>query len=271
MTKLFKYFKNSKKYSIKWNNYFSIYEEVLKKYKNKKIKLLEVGIGDGGSLFMWKNYFKKGSKIFGIDLNEEAKDLKKYGFDITIGDQSKKLFWKNFFKKNKKFDILIDDGGHTNLQQITTFMESLNHINDGGIIVIEDTHTSYMNKKGFRNPSKYSFINFSKLIVENMHRRNPNLKKNLSMISNKVYSVEYFDSIIVFNIHSKKCKIAKNLENNKKLRNYFSDFRHRKGKSKTIDNEFLYQKIIEDNFSKRSIFYKFLEKKIINKYKKNIS
>ena len=31
------------------------------------------------------------------------------------------------------------------------------HINDDGILIFEDTHTSYL--KEFGNPSKYSFIN----------------------------------------------------------------------------------------------------------------
>ena len=37
-----------------------------------------------------------------------------------------------------------------------------------------------LKKKGFKNPSDYSFINFSKLIVESMHRRNPTLNKEFS-------------------------------------------------------------------------------------------
>ena len=59
-----------------------------------------------------------------------------------------------------KIDILLDDGGHKNIQQITSFMESVKFIKPGGKIVVEDTHTSYMKKKGFKTPSKYSFINF---------------------------------------------------------------------------------------------------------------
>ena len=68
-------------------------------------------------------------------------------------------------------DVIIDDGGHTNLQQITTFVESVNFIKDGGLIITEDTHTSFMKKKGFNNPSSYSLVRFSSSIVENLHRR----------------------------------------------------------------------------------------------------
>ena len=84
---------------IKWSNYFEIYEKLFKKFKNKKITLVEVGIADGGSLFMWRNYFGKKAKIIGVELNPEAKKLEKNGFKICIGDQSNPVFWKNFYKK----------------------------------------------------------------------------------------------------------------------------------------------------------------------------
>ena len=73
MNTLIKSFTKSPKYTIKWDNYFKVYEEVLKKYKNKKIKFVEVGIGDGGSLFMWRSFFKNKIEIIGVDLNPEAK------------------------------------------------------------------------------------------------------------------------------------------------------------------------------------------------------
>ena len=95
---------------------------------------------------MWKKFLGKKARIIGIELNPDAKTRKK-GFKIFIGDQSDPKFWKKFYRDVGKIDILIDDGGHTNLQQITTFMESVNNINNNGIIVIEDTHTSYLNFK----------------------------------------------------------------------------------------------------------------------------
>ena len=59
MQNLKKFFNTSPKYSIKWSNYFDIYEELFKKFINKKIIFVEVGIGNGGSLFMWRKFFGK--------------------------------------------------------------------------------------------------------------------------------------------------------------------------------------------------------------------
>ena len=267
MNKLFKCFKLSPFSSIKWNNYFDIYEDSLKRFKNKKITLVEVGIANGGSLFMWKKFLGKKAKIIGIDLNPKSKKFEKYGFKIFIGDQSNPVFWKNLYKKIGKIDVLIDDGGHTNLQQITTLMESLGNIKNNGVIFIEDTHSSFMNYKGFKNPSKNSLVNFSINLIENLHRRNPMIKKKLNNFSKKIYSIEYFDSIIKININKKKFNYSKNLHNNKKLYPFFSDFRFKRLNSKMHN----YKKNFITDFiklkvSRKGIIYRIYENYVINKY-----
>ena len=45
----------------------------------KKITFVEVGVLQGGSLFMWREYFGKEARIIGIDLHPKAKVLEKYG------------------------------------------------------------------------------------------------------------------------------------------------------------------------------------------------
>ncbi len=268
MKKIFNSFKTSKRYSIKWNNYFEIYEKLLSKFKNKKITIVEVGVGDGGSLYMWKSFFGKKSRVIGIELNPDSKKLKKDGFEIFIGDQSDKEFWRKFYKRVGKIDVLIDDGGHTNIQQITTLVESIKFIKDNGLIIIEDTHTSFMKKKGFGNPSNYSLINFSSSLIENIHRRNPNLLKKMNDFSKKIYSIEYFDSIVAFKINSKLCKKTKNLENNTLLRNFFIDFRNKRIDNNSSKKNNLFNNLIKNKISKRSIPYKLYEKLIIKKYYK---
>ena len=221
---IFKYFKESKKFSIKWNSYFQVYEKIFSKYRNKKIKFVEIGVANGGALFMWQRYFGKKAKIIGIDLNPNAKKLEKYGFKIYIGSQSNKNFWDNFFKKEGKIDLILDDGGHKNLQQISTVHYSLPYVKDGGKIVIEDTSLSYV-KKEFYNPSRYSFINYAKNIIDIIHRRSPLLNKNINFYAKKIFFVEFFESIVVFSIDKKKCFSNKEVKNNAK-NEWAIDYRH---------------------------------------------
>ena len=278
MKKITKAFKSSPRYTIKWDNYFKIYENLFKKFVNKKITFVEIGVGSGGSLFMWRKFFGTRARIIGIELNPDAKKLEKFGFEIYIGDQADPLFWKKFYQKVGKIDILLDDGGHKNIQQITSFMESYNHIKPNGIIIVEDTHTSYMKKKGFKNPSNYSFINFCNLIIENLHRRNPSANKSLNILSKKIDSIYFYDSIVSINFGQfKKLNQTRLLENNKKLRNYFIDFRHKGNFIKTINKfEKSFGKIDESSITYkliRKLFHRnplitMKEKRRIKKYQK---
>ena len=53
----FKIFQKTPKLSMKWSSYFQVYDQIFKPYKNKKVKFVEVGVSNGGSLFLWKKYF----------------------------------------------------------------------------------------------------------------------------------------------------------------------------------------------------------------------
>ena len=96
---LFNYYNESPLTSHKWESYFDIYGELLNEYKNQNITFVEVGVHNGGSLFMWKKFFGKNSRIIGIDLNPKAKELEKYGFEIFIGSQGDSIFGLTSIKK----------------------------------------------------------------------------------------------------------------------------------------------------------------------------
>jgi len=59
---------NTGKKITKWTHYFWVYEKHFKALTEKPIKMLEIGILNGGSLQMWKKYFHPDSVIVGIDI-----------------------------------------------------------------------------------------------------------------------------------------------------------------------------------------------------------
>ena len=154
MTEIYELFKLSKRFSSKYTKYFDVYEKLFNKYKGKDINFLEIGVQNGGSLEIWKNYFGENSKIIGIDLNPSCKKFEKDNIYIEIGSQSDQRFWADFFSKYGMIDIVLDDGGHTNYQQIVTLDCCIKKIKDGGLLITEDTHTSYIDL--FSNPNKYN-------------------------------------------------------------------------------------------------------------------
>lgn len=213
----------TKQLSIKYDSYFPVYEALLEPYRGKKITLVEVGVFNGGSLFMWREFLGENARIIGIDLNPIAKDWEQHGFEIFIGDQSDEAFWTDFYSKVGLIDIFIDDGGHTNAQQIITSHYAIQNINDGGVLIVEDVHTSYF--KEFGNPFKYSFVNWAYFIANTINTRASALKRIKSIYSSKIYSVSFFESMVVFNINSKLCSQSKPTTNHGATKNAF-DFRY---------------------------------------------
>ena len=206
MSELKKHFLNLENYSTKWEKYFDVYENLLSKYKNKNIIFIEIGVFNGGSLNLWKKYFGKNSRIIGIDINKKCKQFedKENNIEVFIGNQSDENFWENFFAKVGKVDVILDDGGHTNLDQIITTIKTIPHINDNGLLIVEDTHTSYL--KNYNSSIKYSFINFTKNIIDNLNSNidlSLDIKKN-NNLNKIIHSIEYFESIAVFKINRKK-------------------------------------------------------------------
>ena len=260
MSDSFKSFETSKSRSVKHDNYFKIYDRIFKKYIGKKIVFVEIGVLSGGSLFMWRNFFGENAEIIGIDLNPNARKWEKHGFKIFIGDQSDPFFWKDFFKKVVNVDIIIDDGGHTNKQQIFTLLETIPKINDNGMLVVEDLHSSYMTK--FRNPSKYSFVNFSKIIVDQLNLRSKVFsKEKMNFLQEKIFSIEFYQSIAVFNIDCNYSSTGEKIYN-KGISDNAEDLRFNNDK-KFLDKflnklEFLFNKyLIKEN--KSSSYKSFLK------------
>lgn len=209
--------------SIKYDSYFLAYETLLRKYVDREVTIVEVGIFNGGSLFMWRKFFGTKARIIGIDLNPDAREWEKHGFEIYIGDQSSNTFWTELFEKIGKVDVVIDDGGHTNRQQIVTSHYAIQNINDGGVLIVEDVHTNYFRE--FGNPSRYSFVNFAHRIVDGVNSRAYSLRRTYAQYSSRVYSVSFFESMVAFQINTRLCQQSVPTSNNGASRGV-TDFRY---------------------------------------------
>ena len=268
LTELYKHYLDSPLRSVKHSSYFLTYENLLEQYRNKQIIFVEVGIHNGGSLFMWRNFFGDSARIIGVDLNPNAKELEKYGFEIFIGNQGENSFWKNFYKEVGKVDILLDDGGHTYEQQINTVNNSVNYINDGGMIIVEDTHTSYFRNFGY--PSRYTFTKWAHKISDNINARSEKVSIKNPKFKDAIYSIEFFESIVSFKIDRTKCADSKPTSNNSETMNY-EDYRYSRTRIERLLDLLI---SFENNYSskKRNILLKILLKlnSIIYIYTQNI-
>ena len=92
---------------------------------------------------MWQDYFGAASRLAFLDIDPNCKIFEVSGVAVEIGDQSDHGFLQNIAAKHGPFDIIIDDGGHKMDQQKASFNGLWAQLYDGGLYVVEDTHTSY--------------------------------------------------------------------------------------------------------------------------------
>ncbi len=148
---------------------------------------------------MWKHYFGDRAKIYGVDIHPECKRLEEENIQIFIGSQSDRSFLRKLKAEIPKVDILIDDGGHTMRQQIITFEELYEHVDENGVYLCEDTHTSYWLKYGGGHRRRGTFMEFSKTLIDRLnafHSEQSSLKADA--FSHSVRSIHFYDSIVVF-------------------------------------------------------------------------
>ena len=145
------------------HDYAVYYDKILSDLRNKKIRMIEIGIGTweegdssmkyhwnnkndpkkknykpGNSLRVWKKYFNNLDYILGIDVKQdcmfEEPNIKTELLDSTntkSGDIIKK-------KYGGEFDVILDDGLHNISAQVKTFNTFWPLLKKEGIYLIED-------------------------------------------------------------------------------------------------------------------------------------
>ena len=220
--------------SIKHSTYFDVYDHLFGDFRGKPITFVEIGVLGGGSLFMWREFFGPEARIVGVDLNPNAKKWEEHGFEIFIGSQSDEDFWQNFKSEVGEIDLILDDGGHTYDQQIITTECLIDSIRDGGVLAVEDTHTSYMSGFGSR---RYSFIEYVKTMTDRINNRFSEFSDLAS--EKRVWSIEVFESIVAFRVNRAASNLQSEPTDNGGSADHASDFRYGDNQAVGAFNSFI--------------------------------
>jgi hypothetical protein len=115
------------------------------------LKMLEIGLGcdmaygPGASLAVWKQYLHADSEIWMADLDQPCVDKffsggRQGNVNVVVGDQSSLQSleaWKA--QMGGEFDVIIEDGGHSNVMIKTSFDALWPSLKaNGGLYFIED-------------------------------------------------------------------------------------------------------------------------------------
>jgi hypothetical protein len=184
----------------KWAHYFNAYERELTRYRREPVTFLEIGVFQGGSLPMWKEFFAEGSTLVFVDIDPRCKSHEIPGTVVEIGSQADPDFLSSLAEKYGPFDVVLDDGSHICKHQIATFNHLWRHIKNQGVYIVEDCHTSYWPGFGGGYRNEASFIEFSKRVIDRMHSWYTDQDDLFPFdpISEELHSLRFYDSVVVF-------------------------------------------------------------------------
>ena len=194
------FLRNDKRQLYKWVHYFDIYHRHFRRYRHRKVTVVEFGVFQGGSLQMWKKYFGKRARIIGVDVLPECKQLEESQIEIFIGDQEDREFLRRLAAEVGPIDVLIEDGGHHMGQQIATFQELFPAIRDGGVYLVEDLHTSYWPEYGGGYQKQGTFIELAKGLIDQLNAWHSRDAEALAVddYTRTIVGMHVYDSVIVF-------------------------------------------------------------------------
>jgi hypothetical protein len=157
------------RYVAKIDHFFDVYEKHFSRFRDKPLKLLEIGVDKGGSLELWQNYFGPQCEIHGIDINPAVVEFAPEEAILHIGSQDSPDFIESVARDYGPFDIVIDDGSHLMRHQIDSFELIYPQLEDHGIYVCEDAFTSYWREFGGQLGGQHTFMEYAKGLIDQLH------------------------------------------------------------------------------------------------------
>jgi hypothetical protein len=139
------YAEHKDKVSDKWSSYLDTYDELFSPYCDRQIRILEIGVQNGGSLEIWSKYFPKAALLVGCDADKACRTLQYADprIQLVIGDANARAVQDEILRLSTDFDIIIDDGSHRSADIVSSFCRYFPRLRTDGLYVAEDLHCSY--------------------------------------------------------------------------------------------------------------------------------
>ena len=183
-------------------HYLDTCDRYLSSFRNRPIHFLEIGIADGGSFAVWRPYFGPDATIYGIDRDEACRGkIESMGLNChaRIGSQDDATFLLGVVEDMGGIEIVIDDGSHIAEHQCATFRTLFPLLEDGGLYICEDLHSSYWPyfHGGHRRPG--TFIELIKDMIDSIHAWHSPLTNDLTdmRLHEVVPAIHIRDSMVV--------------------------------------------------------------------------
>jgi hypothetical protein len=129
--------KGDSNHTFRGVSYLDVYAEVFGRMSPQPRRLLEIGVLEGASLRMWREYFPM-TDIWGLDINPAARQHEGHQIRIVTGSQADPAALRQV-AHGEELDIVIDDGSHVVDHMVASLQMLWPRLAPGGYYVIEDT------------------------------------------------------------------------------------------------------------------------------------
>lgn len=126
------------------HDYLNRYAHHFAPYRDRVMRILEIGVWQGVSLELWARYFTK-AQIHGADNDLSRCKVANPRVRLWEVNQSVSESLINMARNLGPWTIIIDDGSHLPGDQLTTFKALWPFLMSGGLYCIEDLHVNYKN------------------------------------------------------------------------------------------------------------------------------
>lgn len=194
----------------KWIHYFPIYTRHLTPYARRPVSVLEIGVYRGGSMRMWSRFFGPDARLVGVDIDPVALISAGERYSVVLADQSDPDAMAKVAQEHGPFDVIIDDGGHSMDQQITSIETLFPALNEGGIYLVEDCHTSYWDSYDGGRGREGTFMEWVKTRLDDLNGYHQEDAVE-PVWTKQVDGIHVYDSVVVLD---KKMRFAPFAEQN---------------------------------------------------------
>lgn len=190
-----------------YHNYTEIYAKYFASIKNDPIKFLEIGIYKGASVKMWEEYFKNADLHFMDITLANCQYFSQRSHYHLCNQESVPALEKFIQVTGGNFDVIVDDGGHTMNQQVTSFKVLFPHVKSGGMYIIEDLHTSYWSS--FSDKKPLNTMAFLKSLLDDVNfvgartgrashlAIDPSIANEMNIYREQIASIHFYDSVAI--------------------------------------------------------------------------
>jgi len=168
--------------SLIGHGYAKFYEFHFNHFKNKEIKLLEIGTWKGASIASFYYYFNK-AIIFCLDQNYKfqfrSNRINFFYCDTRNSNDIEKFEDLLISKKSEALDVIIDDASHIYSDMLSNFKNFFKKVKSGGFYVIEDfNHYKYYLHLNDSSSDSLEIEEIFKLLNSKQVFKSDNLDKN---------------------------------------------------------------------------------------------